>query len=291
MIGTWREALESLSTRGVQLLDQEGKPAIFPVRIIQPERSGIVPDDEKFDYIIVLVKSWQTNQTVNRLIHLLAEDGRVLTLQNGLGNLEALAHKLGKWRVFAGVTTAGATVVAPGIVRPGGIKDQQGSAREKISVQHIPDLEPLIAKFRSAGFEVEYVADEQSLVWGKLVISSAINPLTALLEVTNGVLVENEYAKRVMLETALETAEVSKAMGIPLPFHNPGMAALTVAKETAANRSSMLQDILRGAPTEIDAINGALVKLGELHAIPTPLNQLFSNLIHAKVKLRSRAEA
>ena len=141
-----------------------------------------------------------------------------------------------------------------------------------ISIERNQALGPLEAALTSANFDVRVVDDAQSLVWGKLVINSAINPLTALLRVPNGELLERPSAHEVMKELARETARVAYAERIDLPFSDPVAAVEDVARRTAANHSSMLQDVLRGARTEIDAICGAVVEYGEKHTIPTPAN-------------------
>jgi 2-dehydropantoate 2-reductase len=213
---------------------------------------------------LVLVKAWQTERAANQLRDCLADDGLAVTLQNGLGNRETLMQSLGPARVALGVTTAGATLLGPGSVKAGG--------EGPISIERNQALGPLEAALQTAGFDVRVVNDAQSLVWGKLVINAAINPLTALLKVPNGELLERPSAREVMIELARETARVASAEGVELPFEDPVVAAEDVARRTAANQSSMLQDVLRGAPTEIDSICGAVVKYGEIHHISTPVN-------------------
>ena len=126
-----------------------------------------------------------------------------------------------------------------------------------------------------------YSADRlpDALIWGKLVINAAINPLTALLRVKNGELLERPSAREMMRELAIETANVARAENIQLPFDDPVKAAEDVARKTAANTSSMLQDILRGALTEIDAICGAVVMAGQKHGIETPANKACWQLV------------
>lgn len=180
---------------------------------------------------------------------------------------------LGAAHVALGVTTTGATLLAPGLARLGG--------EGVISLEAHPRLAPLEAMLRKAGFNVKVVEGAASLVWGKLVINAAINPLTALLRVPNGELLERPTARVLMVELAREAASVAQALGVGLPFENPESAAEEVARRTAANRSSMLQDVLRGAPTEIDAICGAIVRAGEEKGVPTPVNRIFWLLIRA----------
>jgi 2-dehydropantoate 2-reductase len=125
------------------------------------------------------------------------------------------------------------------------------------------------------------VEDSQSLIWGKLVINAAINPLTALLRVPNGSLLKSPSARQMMRALATETAQVAEAEKVSLPFSDPIAAAQDVASRTAANHSSMLQDVLRGAPTEIDAICGAVVNIAQKHNIHTPANWTCWKLIKA----------
>lgn len=268
MLGSWKEGLDAIRVNGVQLTDSNGTQHRFQVDAIENPR-----DCDGIKYALVLVKAWQTERAAVQLGDCIAPDGLAVTLQNGLGNRETLMQSLGLKRVALGVTTTGATLLGPGSVRAGG--------EGPISIERNPALGPLEAALRSAGFDVRVVDDAQSLVWGKLVVNAAINPLTALLRVQNGELLEHPSAREVMAELARETARVARAEGIELPFEDPVATAEDVARKTAANRSSMLQDVLRGAPTEIDSICGKVVEFGGKHAIPTPVNWALWKLVRA----------
>jgi 2-dehydropantoate 2-reductase len=268
MLGTWREGLDALNQNGVCLVDVDGVEKKYPVRATdKPQECA----GTKF--AIVLVKAWQTERVARQLKDCLADDGIVLTLQNGLGNRETLIQSLGLNRVALGSTTTGATLLGPGLVKAGG----EGI----ISLEQNQALGPFEEALKSAGFNVQVVEDTQSLIWGKLVINAAINPLTALLRVKNGELLKRPSAREMMSALALETAKVARAENVQLPFEDPVKAAEDVARKTAANTSSMLQDVLRGAPTEIDAICGAVVKTGEKHGIETPANRVCWQLVKA----------
>jgi 2-dehydropantoate 2-reductase len=150
-----------------------------------------------------------------------------------------------------------------------------------ISIEQQQALSPIEAALKSAKFNVEVVEDAQSLIWGKLVINAAINPLTALLRIPNGELLAHRSARDLMRALASEAAQVAEAEKVHLPFPDSVIAAEEVAIKTAANHSSMLQDVLRGAPTEIDAICGAVVKAGQKHNIDTPVNWACWKLVSA----------
>ncbi len=268
MLGTWKEGLDAIRADGLRYLDSHGEEFQFRVPVMDDPRtfSGI-------KYALVLVKAWQTERVASQLVECLAADGLAVTLQNGLGNRETLSQSLGPGRVALGVTTTGATLLGPGLVKAGG--------EGPISIERNPALGPLEAALRSADFDVHVVEDARSLIWGKLVINSAINPLTALLKVPNGELLERPSAREMMRNLAEETARVAKAEQVELPFGDPAAAAEDVARKTASNRSSMLQDVLRGAPTEIDAICGAVVNIGRRHNIATPANGICWQLVKA----------
>ena len=268
MLGTWPNGLSTLCKEGARLVDADGRTYAYPVYATDDPR-----EVGGAKYALVLVKAWQTERAAHQLADCLAQDGLAVTLQNGLGNRETLIRDLGPDRVALGVTTAGATLLGPGLVRAGG----DGI----ISLERNQAIGPLEAALRSAKFNVQTVEDAQSLMWGKLVVNAAINPLTALLRIPNGELLQRPSARGLMSMLARETAAVAEAEEVHLPFDDPGAAVEEVARKTAGNHSSMFQDILRGAPTEIDAICGAVTRRGIQLRVPTPLNYAFWQLVQA----------
>ena len=268
MSGTWLESLEALKREGVTLVEENGKRLNQPVTVV---RYG--DPCPEFNHALVLTKSWQTRQAAQQLKKCLARNGVALTLQNGLGNREALSQVLGAQRVALGVITVGANLLKPGQV--------QATGKGMISLGVHSRLAFLASALQAAGFQVESVEDPDSLLWGKLVINAAINPLTALLGVTNGELLVRPTARALMVALAKETAAVAGGLGIPLTYLDPVEAVESVAETTALNHSSMLRDINRQAPTEIDAISGAIVQAGEQAGVMTPLNQVMWQLVKA----------
>lgn len=268
MLGTWEAGLDALEHDGARLVDSAGRARAFRVRVIRDPRAV-----HAVKYALVLVKSWQTERAAQQLAECFAQAGLALTLQNGLGNDEILLRVLGHERVALGVTTTGATLLGPGLVRPGG--------EGVISLEQHPGLGSMEIALKDAGFPVEMVADARSLVWGKLVVNAAINPLTALLRIPNGELLNRPSALLVMKALATEAAAVATAERVRLPFEDPIQAAELVARRTAANYSSMFQDVQRGAPTEIDAICGAVARTGKKAGVPTPVNQVCWQLVQA----------
>lgn len=264
MLGSWREGLAALRIYGARLDGGES------LRVHATDNPA---DCRGAKLALVLVKSWQTEHSAFQLADCLEEDGLAVTLQNGLGNNAILSKSLGLRRVSRGVTTLGATLLAPGVVRSGG----EGVVTLEAH-SHLASLDEML---RLARFDVGIVNDIEPVVWGKLIINAAINPITALLHVKNGELLTNPPAHALMGELASEADLVAKALGVGPPFLEPRLAVEEVAQRTADNISSMLQDVLRGAPTEVDAINGEIIRVGGLKGIPTPANRATYWLVKA----------
>lgn len=272
MLGSWPEGIKALRASGVILVEGD-KETSFAIKVTDdPQACG------RHRLALVLVKSWQTARAAAQLRQCLTADGVALSLQNGYGNLQVLQEALGARRATLGATTAGATLLAPGRVRAGGEGFIHLVAHE--------GLEPLVSVFQSAGFDIDVSDDVDSLMWGKLVINAAINPLTGILGVPNGQLLEPAPLTELMGAAAEEAAAVAHALGVRLPYRDPTAMVTYIARTTAANHSSMLQDVMRGAPTEIEAISGAIVRQGEQAGVPTPVNRILRTLVSAVVSTR-----
>jgi 2-dehydropantoate 2-reductase len=229
------------------------------------------------DLALICTKARATSQAAQIALPLLAEDGLALTLQNGLGNLEQIAAVVGASKAVAGITAQAATLLGPGQVRHAGNGPTVLAHAPGQSVR----VAAIAALFNRAGIDTQVVEDVDGLLWSKLIVNVGINALTALLRVPNGSLAQVPECEMLMTEAVTEAVAVARALGIKLPYDQQLDRVLQVCALTAPNRSSMLQDILRGAPTEIEVINGAIVAKGRTVGIPTPVNLLLTQLIKA----------
>jgi len=271
LLGTWKEGIRAIQEKGIRIIGETGEFA-YPVKA-----TSDIKEIKRVPFALVLVKSWQTERAARQLEEVMQHDSVALTMQNGLGNLAILSDALGEERTAQGVTTYGATLLEPGLVRCGG--------EGVISLGIHPRLRTLKVYLQQAGFSIHETPDLSGLVWSKLIINAAINPLTALLGVTNGELLKSGAARKIMGIAAEEAAFVASAKGIKTSFKNPALAAEEVAAATSGNISSMLQDIRRNSPTEIDAICGEIVREGKRLNVPTPVNNLLFQLVQAQVDL------
>jgi 2-dehydropantoate 2-reductase len=261
LVGSWEEGRRAISERGIVVHDPEGT-WWAPAAAAPPEAAP-----RPVELVLVLAKSHQTAALAPHAARILSPTGLVLTLQNGLGNREALEASVGSERVAAGVALFGATLVGPGAVRvvPGLVILGEEPGREEV-------LQPVARRLRSAGIGVDTTPHVTRLVWRKLVANCAINPITALADVPNGTLLEEPELHARLLAVAAEVGAVARAGGIDLGA-DPGALAVQLVRTTASNRSSMLQDLERGALTEIDALNGAVVAEGRRLGVPVPENE------------------
>ncbi len=274
VLGTWRDAVETMNTRGIHL-ERDAEHFYIPVRATTSARQV-----RNVDFALIAVKAHQTERAARWANEILGANGIALTLQNGLGNFEILAQHVGENRAAMGVTMQGATLLGAGHVRHAG----RGQTTIATTPQMRAHIETLTELFIRAGIETQLANDVQSLMWGKLVVNSAINALSAIYRVPNGLLVENPETRALMSAAAQETANVARALGITLPYLDPAARAIQVARATATNKSSTLQDVLRGAPTELERINGAVVREGKRLGVPTPVNeQLMRVMVHPRL--------
>ena len=266
------EEARHLSTEGVRVHRGDNLETVAVAATSDPAAV------EAAELVLVCVKAHQTREALTTVHALRRPDGRVLTLQNGLGTGEVLAEVVPAERLLVGVTAQGATQLGPGEVRHGGSGPTLfGPFAPGPDADCGADIALL---FLEAGLPAESVADPHPLLWRKLAVNCGINALTALTGIRNGRIPQITPAAELCRAAVAEAAAVSGAMGVDLG--DPAAlaeAVLDVARATAANRSSMGQDVDARRPTEIDYINGAVARHGEARGIPTPVNRTLCQLI------------
>lgn len=274
LFGSFTASVQALRESGVELTGTDGERRNFPIHEVITDPSKL----KNYPVILFLNKSYQLDGVLSRISiwggEVSALDSWIMTLQNGIGNREKIQACFPNQPVFAGTTTYAARQIGPGAI----VQTGEG----QIALPSVEANGFLGHRFSQAGFMVTGVADIDSLLWGKLVINSAINPLTALHGVRNGDLIRNPNLRIQMTNIALESARVAGTMGIVLPYDDPIEEVEKVCLATADNYSSMAQDIARGSQTEIDAINGQVaasaLKLGVAAPLNTALFQAIKSL-------------
>lgn len=240
------------------------------------------------DLVIICVKSYNTKEAVIHAKSLVGDNTDVLTLQNGIGNIEIIGEVVGADKVIGGVTNQGATLLDAGRIRHAGCGETViGRIDAKIPVQ----MRAIREIFNKAGFDTRISRDIKGLLWSKLIINVGINALTAITRLNNGRLIEFETTRKILREAVTEATKIAKRKRIKLIYDDPLAKVEAVCEATSANISSMLQDVLKERRTEIDFINGVILRQGQELGIPVPVNGVLVDLvktIEASYKLTLR---
>ncbi len=249
--------------------------ATDPAKITQPQ---------EFDWVFVCVKAHQTAEAAQVLQRLLGPRTLVCAFQNGLGNYETLIQLLSPSRVALGRFIFVAEI-EPGQVRVTVCADEVllGAPDDRFPREQV---ERLAAALRASGIPSRPTETIVIALWAKALYNCALNGLSTLLEVPYGKLLDHGLARR-MIQAIIEEA-YCVAAAHHLPLDPPEASAYLhllfgrLIPETAAHQSSMLQDLRRGRPTEIEALNGALVQLARQAGLEAPINALVTRLVHCK---------
>lgn len=280
LIDVFQAHIDKINKDGLCIVNGGNERYIKNIKATKdPEEVG------KVDLAIVFVKSTITGIAVKGNSSVLDEDTTVLTLQNGLGNIEKINEVVDSQQIVAGTSTNGGSMVEPGKVNHAGsggtiIGEINGKVTGRIEnlrdTLDLEDLGPCTVSENVMG-----------LIWDKLLVNVGINPLTAVTGLKNGELLDYEESIEILESLVGEGVEVARASGI-----NIGRDAIShckdVCRQTAENTSSMLADVENKRKTEIENINGAIVREGAKFDIETSVNRTMANLVKVKEKTYSK---
>lgn len=277
-----KDRAEKISQQGILLQGLQGEYRVKIQASASTQEIGIT------DLVVITVKSYHTQQAILHAKPLVGKDTAVLTLQNGIGNIETIQEAVGQDKVIGGVTNLGATLVDVGQVIYAG-KGETAIGRMDGKIPAI--LRSIREIFNRAGLETRISRDIKGALWSKLIINAGINALTAITGLKNGRLIETEETRRILRLAVTEAIRVAKRKKIKLLYDDPLAKVEAVCVATSENISSMLQDVMKNKVTEIDYINGVIVRQGQELGIPVAVNAVLTDLVktiernyHQKVK-------
>ena len=267
-----RRVVASIEEKGVRIRELSGK-----VVHVQVQTKTKLSRRDKPDLVLVTVKAYDSETVASLLDKSLTRNVPVLSLQNGLGNVEELTYRLGADSTIAGTTTEGAMTTGPGAVtHTGRGTTWLGEINGKLTDRCLT----IQKAFRKAGFTTIISNNVKGVLWAKAIVNSSINPLTAITRVKNGDVRKIPELLEAASKVVDEGVAVARANGILLKPSPKSLLAKTLAL-TSRNKSSMLQDIESGRKTEIKQLNGSISSQGRLVGVSTPLNDLLTNLVLA----------
>ena len=270
LVDIWKEHVDAINREGLRMKGVSGDRVVRIQATIRPESVGHV------DLVIFFVKSYDTARAVLDARVLTGDDTYLLTLQNGLGNLETVIEEYGANRVLGGTTSQGSTLVGLGEIFHAGV----GLTLIGMLDEGPRNMADKVSElFNDAGLQTQLIDDVLSVIWDKVLVNLGINALTALTGLRNGQLLEVSELKLLMCFAVEEGVRVAEIEGIDLGPTDHVSHVFEVARATGDNRSSMLQDVDRGRKTEIEALNGSVVRLGNKLGVETPVNQVLTALV------------
>lgn len=272
------ERMKEIEANGIEL----HTPSDEVFRVAMRVSYDINDLEDDYDLILILLKSFATETVLTNIKPLIKENTVVLTLQNGVGNLENMQSVLPHAIHGVGGTGSGAVVLGHGKIAHRAVgKTTVGFLDEK----HEPKFQKIVKMFSSAGLEAEVSHNVLSVIWSKLLVNVAINSLTGITKLTNGDSVSTPEGEAIARELIKEAVAVARAEGVELHYTNPEDEIIALIREKfSRNESSMLTDVLQKRKTEIEVINGAIITYGKKHNIRTPYNELMVQLTHVLEK-------
>lgn len=249
--GNWQEQISTVKQHGLILKSTQPESAIDLDMRFTTEQAL------HSDLVLFLVKSYQTRQAAVWAKDHLSTDAIALTLQNGIGNHEMIAECFGQGQSFAGTTDNAAHLVEPGVLKVASIGKTLIGYRKNQRHQ----AESLSRLFQRAGLPCKISPGPETVLWEKLIVNVAINPLTAIFDIPNGNLVKISRLNQLKNKIVEEVLAAAEKIGIPLTDHDMIKKTDDICRATAENYSSMLQDIRHQRPTEIEAICGRMLRM------------------------------
>ncbi|GAB2584842.1 ketopantoate reductase family protein [Nitrincola alkalisediminis] len=254
--------VEAVSTQGL-ILEKEGKRLVTQVEASTDP--SVVADA---DWILVCVKSGDTEQAGRAIAPYIPAPCRVFSLQNGVSNAETLVRVLGR-PVTPVVVYVASRMNGAGVVRHEGRGDLELSGQ---------DSQEIAALLNVCHIQTHVSGDVMSALWAKLVINCAVNPLSAITGLPYGKLVTLDGIPQLMEDIAHEALSVARAEGVSVPasvFETIRTLPITMPEQY----SSTAQDLMNGKPTEIDFLNGEIVRRAHAHGIHVPINRTLTLLV------------
>jgi len=225
------------------------------------------------DIVIILTKAYSTQEAIKNNLNFLKKTKTILTLQNGLGNVEILESYLSDNNIIAGTTSVGATATDSNKTKYCG-KGMVDIANVNSRKDGECILQELSELFEKSGIRCNIHNNWKTVIWSKLYVNAIINPITALYKVTNGEILENPELTRLAQKTSDEILNLLKTEHIEIQLEHPFDRILKICEITSKNHSSMLQDVLNNKQTEIEQITGEIIRIAKKAGIETPVNSM-----------------
>ena len=267
----WQEHIDAVNHNGLTIELEDKTRTVRLSAVTDPNQIGEV------ELVVIFVKATQTAAAAQTAVRLAGSGGLVMTLQNGMGNAETIAQFISPDRILVGTTSHGSTMLKAGSIRHAGAGPTtvgMWATGEKA----FEDARLVADRLTQAGIQTTAINDVRPVIWDKLLVNIGINAITALTGIKNGQILDLELTRELSRAAVEEAVRVAQTRDIDIR-KDAADHVFQVAAATAANRSSMGQDVDNCRPTEIQAINGFVVREAGRLGIAVPVNQTLTALV------------
>ena len=278
MVSRWSENVEKIKKDGIHIMEKD-RPVLVSRPSATTNPGDVTADGAAPDLVLVSCKTWQTNETLRYSREIIGENTCVLSLQNGLDNDKALARHVNPNNVFFGGASLGAEIPELGIV-------QDSTNRNRSPLICFMPMNRIIDErtvrlgelFQSLGYDTDATLNAESWIWSKLCINCCANAVSAVAQLPNCIYSNDRDGFILLNQIAAEVSAVAEARGVPANYEEL-RAYVHFTLHNQRHHTSMCQDVHYQRQTEIDGINGAVVREGRRLGIPTPVNETLTHLV------------
>ena len=280
LVSGWKEQVEAIEKNGLVLREKEHDDVVLHPHVTLHAEDAVANGAAYPDLVMISSKGYQTKRTITNAMPAIGPETRVLTLQNGMGNADIIAQFVPAEHVFFGAASIAADAPALGIV----CDTTNRNRSPLISItpftrQDDPFCKTLGALFTSMGYSTDASVAAEKFVWKKLCLNSCGNALAGITQLSNHIYANDQDGFVLLNHICKECCAVANAEGIALDYDEL-RAFVQATYYNQHHYVSMCQDIHNKRPTEIDTINGIIVREGRRFGIPTPVNETMVHLVH-----------
>lgn len=264
--------LDAIQKNGLQLKSVKGDFLVYPAHA-----TSDILEVSEIDLILICVKTWQLDKVAKKIKSVLKENTLVISLLNGVENTDVLSKNLDKKHVLGGLCKVVSKVENYGVINhisyePTIVFGELNNIKTERALM-------LEQTFLKAGITTKLASDIQKEIWTKFLFITTISGIGALTRATIGEMISSSDIKEIMLKTAEEILNIAKAKGVNLQSNIIEKQFKLIESQPYNTTSSLQRDIMEGKPSEIEAQNGAILKMGKFLGIPTPVNSFIYNCL------------
>lgn len=281
----WKPSYDAIKKQNGVYVSRDGKNRqLINVSVYQPDEYQTEPD-----LAILFVKQMESDHAMAACKHFLGNNTYVLTNQNGIGSVDVIEKYVPQQHIIAGTAFVATVLNHPGDVNFMGNKG--AGHTHLVNVTEKPDdfTKQVVNEFQKAGLNPTLLTNYMGTLWDKMMLNAVINTICTMMDITMGQYATFSQASELSEELIQEGTKVAEADGVKMLKTPEEMAAVIQRESSSVNplhRPSMYQDMVNNRPTEVEYINGYILKRAKVHGLDAPKHELLVKLVHLTEEMR-----